>query len=108
MIAAQPKERTTAAAHAFPRLNAWGRGSTPHTHTHTHMLAHCVVALIVCRLLSSAQNQSQQKAITHQARDLFTILNYLSLRFKCPQCTHTHTKAQKGCQYSYLLRTQPL
>lgn len=29
---------------------------------------------------SSAQNQSQQKAITHQARDLFTILNYLSLR----------------------------
>jgi len=69
---------------------------TPHTHTHSHTHTDTPIG---CRLSSGVvvvctkSKPTKQKAITHQARDLFTILNYLSLRFKCPHCTNK--RAQK-------------
>lgn len=66
---------------------------------------------VVCCLPSSsplsAQNQSQQKAITHQARDLFTILNYLSLRLNyINQSQRWDTHGLKDCdcatRFAYL------
>lgn len=64
---------------------------------------------VVCCLPSPlpAQNQSQQKAITHQARDLFTILNYLSLRLNyINQSQRWDTHGLKDCdcatRFAYL------